>query len=129
MNEEEILNEIDFCLAGEYITMEHRQAIECLLDLYNQEKEKNKKLEEEKEAFEKGYEIARDEEVDNYFLMSKVIDMLIENIIEYHVPYDYCIAYGKNPNECDVLNDNEKCKECIKQYYFKKARGEENVKD
>lgn len=46
MNEEEILNEIDFCLAGEYITMEHRQAIEGLLKRYNQEREKNKKLEE-----------------------------------------------------------------------------------
>lgn len=46
MNEEEVLNEIEFCLVGEYITSEHREAIEGLLSLYQKEKEKNKKLEE-----------------------------------------------------------------------------------
>lgn len=44
MSEEEIIDEINFCNEGEYITREHYQAIQGLLDLYNKEKEKNKEL-------------------------------------------------------------------------------------
>jgi hypothetical protein len=42
LSEEEILDDINFCLEGEYITPEHYEAIQGLLDLYQQEKEKNK---------------------------------------------------------------------------------------
>lgn len=44
MNEEKILDDIKFCLEGEYITREHYEAIQGLLDLYNKEKEKNEEL-------------------------------------------------------------------------------------
>ena len=58
MNEEKILDDINFCLEGEYITPEHYEAIQGLLDLYRskteqlntalnslkKEKEKNKEL-------------------------------------------------------------------------------------
>lgn len=47
MNEEKILDDINFCLEGEYITPEHYEAIQGLLNLYNKEKEKNKSLEQE----------------------------------------------------------------------------------
>lgn len=47
MNEEKILDDINFCLEGEYITPEHYEAIQGLLDLYQKEKEKNKELYED----------------------------------------------------------------------------------
>ena len=49
MSEEETLDEIKFCLQGEYITKEHEQAIQGLLDLYNKEK---KEIEHQKEKME-----------------------------------------------------------------------------
>jgi hypothetical protein len=42
LSEEEIIDDINFCLEGEYITPEHYDAIQGLLNLYNKEKEKNK---------------------------------------------------------------------------------------
>lgn len=47
MSEEEILDEIRFCLCGEYITSVHEQAIKGLLDLYNKEKEENQLMKAE----------------------------------------------------------------------------------
>lgn len=44
IEKEEILDEINFCNEGEYITREHYQAIQGLLNLYKQEKERNKEL-------------------------------------------------------------------------------------
>lgn len=44
MNEEKILDDINFCLEGEYITPEHYEAIQGLLNLYNKEKKKNEEL-------------------------------------------------------------------------------------
>jgi hypothetical protein len=55
MSEDEIIDEINFCNEGEYITREHYQAIQGLLDLYNKEKEKNKELEKDiSEMYYKG---------------------------------------------------------------------------
>lgn len=42
MNEEKILDDINFCLEEEYITPEHYEAIQGLLDLYQKEKFDNK---------------------------------------------------------------------------------------
>ena len=52
LSEEKILDDINFCLEGEYITPEHYEAIQGLLNLYNKEKEKNKELEEYKKISE-----------------------------------------------------------------------------
>lgn len=68
-----------------------------LLDSYNQEKEKNKKLEE-------------------------VIDLMIKGFVELKdddemyctVPDDFC-----NPNECIKVID---CTDCIREYYFNKVK-------
>jgi len=134
MNEEEILkecnelakdkhHELGDCWDEEYSA----NAIKGLLDLYNQEKEKNKKLEEEKEAFAKGYTIARIEECDNYFLFNKVIDLMAGDIWKTD---DYFTCKDiKMKEDCyaDTLADGNACGgNCIKQYYFKKARGEED---
>ena len=67
LSEEEILDDINFCLEGEYITREHYEAIQGLLDLYNKEKETshflqseldraNAKILEEKEKNKELYE-------------------------------------------------------------------------
>lgn len=40
-DEEKILDDINFCLEGEYITREHYEAIQGLLNLYKQEKKTN----------------------------------------------------------------------------------------
>lgn len=113
MNEEDMINEIDFCLAGEYITMEHRQAIEGLLKRYNQEKEKNKKLEEElDEAIINAY--FNKEEVCN-----KVIDRMAKQIS--------CLSRNlDNATNFERVSEEEYNVDFIKQYYFKKARGEKD---
>lgn len=57
LSEEEILDDINFCLEGEYITREHYEAIQGLLNLYNKEKEKNKELEHQQQVETKGRKI------------------------------------------------------------------------
>ena len=71
MNEEKILDNINFCLEGEYITREHYEAIQGLLDLYcskteqlntalnslKEEKEKNKELEHQQQVEIEGRKI------------------------------------------------------------------------
>ena len=65
-------------------------------------------------------------ELEKSYLKDKIIDMLIDNIITHNIPDDFCMRYGKRKKTCKTLDDNEKCKECIREYYFKKARGEED---
>lgn len=177
MNEEEIIEKV----------MQHVKYIENaiaepgspaealfgLWELYNQEKEKNKKLEEEyAKAIESEADIAvgshklinnlaqairfmgtnenltvediikdfsKENEVTEEFmerweesqfeeshLKDKVIDLMIKGFIELKdddemyctVPDDFC-----NPDECIKVAD---CADCIKEYYFKKARGDKS---
>ena len=80
---------------------EDLESLECLYNLYNQEKEKNKKLE-------------------------KVIDVMAE---ELPINAEICDKLKDSKNDCYVdIVDEKACSSCIKEYYFKKAGGEENDK-
>ena len=108
MSEKEIVKNIEYSQTQMRLgnlpdySQSHYKDIQGLLDLYNQEKEKNKKLEE-------------------------VIDLMAEDIWKTD---DYFTCKDiKMKEDCyaDSLADGNVCGEnCIKQYYFKKARGEEN---
>ena len=76
-----------------------------------QEKEKNEKLEEEKEGFKRSYEIVMEEKANDYFLMNKVIDLMAEDLLrlDYHSE-EVVKKYWSE----------------VKEMYFKKARGEKN---
>ena len=106
-------------------SIEGNEAIQGLLDLYNKEKEKNKKLGEELEesriSFREQVKI-----VNNYFAMNKVIDLMAKDIWESD-DWTTCKAI-KSSEDCyaDTLADGKFCgKDCIKEYYFKVAKGEE----
>ena len=136
MNEEEIIKTVDkfvdderlvdkkgnyykpykFGQAQRFVFKEQYEAIQGLLDLYIQEKEKNKKLEEEwDEALIDAY--FKKEEVYN-----KVIDLMAEEIWRCNA-IDCDFKHFKD-NICKDEQDTgnkQICKECIKQYHFKKA--------
>ena len=131
MNEEEILkecnelaknkhHELGDCWDEEYSA----NAIQGLLDLYNQEKEKNKKLEEEKKQAFKDY-------VSTSAELYRVINMIAE---DYYQDY---ISGERSDLPCEYLDGIKKRKEypscefkdcmfCIKEYYFSKVRGEQD---
>ena len=120
MNEEEIIkiaedfvNYIRFKEKPKYSESQWFMAIEDLLDMYRQEKEKKKKLEEEVKCFRDSYKEARIEECDTYFLMNKVIDMMAEKILNLDIKmskdrYDHARVWDT--------------KEGIKEYYFNKVK-------
>lgn len=112
MNEEEIIEFIDQLYGVEreyYNTVRVKNteniitAIKSAIILYQHEKEKNKKLEEEREGFKRSYKIVMEEKANDYFLMSEVIDLMSEEILNLDINWD--------------------TKEGIKEYYFKEARG------
>ena len=82
-------------------------------------KEKNKKLEDLYESLESQYMI-------DQRMYEKIIDIMMGEIVTHNIPDDFCMRYGKRKKTCKTLDDDEKCKECIREYYFKKARGEED---
>lgn len=110
--------------------------IQSQLDYANakliEEKEKNKKLEEEKASYVKGYTIASDEYVETTIkkikqkdFYEKVIDMMAEEIWRCNA-IDCDFKHFKD-NICKDEQDTgnkQICKECIKQYYFKKVKKE-----
>jgi hypothetical protein len=115
-------NESDVVLARYYNSL--FEILDKQQEELQQEKEKNKKLEEEVKCFRDSYEEVRIEECDTYFLMNKVIDMMATFIGNEDIDEKIC----KNVDEC--YRDNEDgdyfpCKACIKEYYFKVAKGEE----
>lgn len=96
-----------------YVSKEyHEMVVKEQNDIIDDLKEKNKKLEEEKAAYVKGYTIASDEYVETTIkkikqkdFYEKVINMMTEDIFNGFV-------LGFN-------NEGQ-----VKEYYFKKARGE-----
>jgi len=170
MNEEEIIEKIKIkvwkirqnysndYLFSYYWTKDDVKNVEKVLDLYNQEQEKNKKLEEvinnlaqairfmstnEKltvediikeftenqitEEFMERWEKSQHEES---HLKDKVIDMIASDYIQdylYNERSDYpCEYYYGEIKKKDGCKQGKigVCKECIKEYYFKKAREE-----
>jgi len=105
MNEEEIINILEDMLekAGklyeeEFYTLvedKHMWAVRGLLNLYNQEKEKNKKLEE-------------------------VIDLMAEDL-DNDIAFNNCVL-EKGATICKKEID---CVKCVKEYYFNKAKEDE----
>ena len=127
MSEEEILEEInelkDNCecwIDDDNTSVEEREwfekeelILQGLLDLYNKEKEKNKKLEEEKESCIKGYSQACEDVVDATIHLieqkdfyEKVIDIMVEDIAK------------DDPIIVKLSNESKE----VKEYYFKKAK-------
>ena len=51
----------------------------------------------------------------------KIIDLMVEMINNQDIDEDICRQMGQNKN-CN--ESEEKCKECIKQYFENKAKGE-----
>ena len=88
---------------------EFRNALIQLLDLYNQEKEKNKELVKVIKNVREMHDVK-----------CKVIDMMAEEILKITKANDIS-NYLKQFSNYDI--------DFVKQYYFKKARGEEDVKD
>lgn len=95
---------------------------------YEELKEKNKKLEEEKDLFVKSYIKTRDDEANTVInshrqleLLNKVIDMMAEDNSLLCTDYEFGCFYEENA-EC-MKGPVRNCKDCIKEYYFKKARG------
>ena len=114
-------HELGDCWDEEYSA----KAIKGLIKLYNQEKEKNKKLEEEKEGWIKGYSQASEDVVDATIhsieqkdFYEAAIDLMAEDLFESQ-ERSTNICWNKN-YECGNVCD----KNCVKEYYFKKARGE-----
>ena len=79
-----------------------------LWNLYNQEKEKNKKLEEEVKQFSNSYAEMKIEDCDTYFMLNRIINLMAEDLKR-----NADIIFDKN---MDIKN--------IKKYYALKARGE-----
>lgn len=110
MNEEEIIEFIDqlYGVEREYYNLVRVKnteniitAIKSAIILYQHEKEKNKKLEE--------------------VINTMAKDISISNLTNWEVGCNYEIK------GCECMNGPvRKCEDCIKEYYFKKARGEEN---
>ncbi len=110
MEEKEILNEIEFCLSGEYITLEHEQAIQKLVELYKHEKEiahfvQNKLDEANAKIIEQ----------------EKMIDEMAKYISGYDIDEDVCRKMGKVDKYGDC---EENCTECVKEHFKKKASEE-----
>lgn len=110
MNEEEIIQELGYISTN--VDEKGERAIHAFVDLYNQEKEKNKKLEEEEEL----NEVLIDMYFEKEEVYNKVIDMMAEEILKITKANDIS-NYLKQFSNYDI--------DFIKQYYFKKARGEE----
>lgn len=98
---------------------------------YEELKEKNKKLEEEKAAYVKGYMIASDEYVETTIkkikqkdFYEKVIDRMAEDVANSDIDEDICRQYESKEKRCAEGNNQKECVKCIKRYYFKKVRGE-----
>ena len=110
MNEEDIIDILEnvfiFKNTNDKFTKLDLEAINGLLKLYKQEKEKNKKLEE-------------------------VIDMMANDYIQdylYNERSDYpCEYYYGKIKKKDGCKQGKigVCEECLKEYYFKVAKGEE----
>lgn len=144
MNEKEIFRDIDWAMRVNRFTQEisgdnvnlNIKTLQGLLDLYNkakqelqQEKEKNKKLEEELNKFRKGEIFSANQtkfmEKQNKVLQN-VIDLMATDNALLCTDYEFGCFYEKNA-EC-MKGPVRNCKECITEYYFKKARGEEDEK-
>lgn len=172
MNEEKARKIIEYNTQDYYIDIsweecdEFKEAIFTFIKLYEEEKEKNKKLEETINNLAKAVkfmgtndELTADEIIkmfspeeikmnfDDFMkrweneqhkkadLKDKVIDMMEVDYMNNHISGEYsdtpCEYYEEieKKEKCkgkmwdDVCFED--CKECLKQYYFKKARGEE----
>ena len=52
--------------------------------------------------------------------LKRAFDLVIEDIVNYKVPYDFCKQYGKRKRTCKELENDEACKQCVKEWYLKK---------
>lgn len=103
----------DITALAKYMGLEENAIIDEMYEAFDKEKEKNKKLEEELKSHEMvhNYDVKMIDEVKGEAVkLYKVIDMMAEELIQDGI----------------FVNSNV---EDVKEYYFKKARGEEDVKD
>lgn len=119
-------------IIGENALIVTLNALHRAIDLekeLQQAKEKNKKLEEELNKFRKGEIFSANQakfmEKQNKVLQ-KVIDLMAIDNTLLCTDYEFGCFYEKNA-EC-MKGPVRNCKKCIRDYYFKKARGEENEK-
>ena len=128
MNEEEIkgkqIIELERRNPESAIDYWKRKYEDTFLELI-QEKEKNKKLEEEKKQAFKDYNSTAGELMDVINLMAEKlrdlkddIDTLHEGEIDCFIPKDFCDING-----CAKYKD---CADCIKAYYFNKVKEKAN---
>ena len=143
MNEEEIIEFIDqlYGVEREYYNLVRVKnteniitAIKSAIILYQNEKEKNKKLEEELNKFMNGEVFSANQakymEKKNK-IFQEVIDMIASDYIQdylYNERSDYPCEYYydeiKKKEDCKQGKIGA-CEECLKAYYFKVAKGEE----
>ena len=57
---------------------------------------------------------------------SEVIDLMVQAISNSDIDEDICRQYATKEKRCAEGNNEEECIKCIRDYYFKKARGEED---
>ncbi len=93
-----------------------------------EEQQENAELENELEQKDKQIERYQNMLVTNDMLhviecenKDKIIDLMVEMINNQDIDEDICRQMGQNKN-CN--ESEEKCKECIKQYFENKAKGE-----
>ena len=85
------------------------------------------KIEEEKRVLEiMQNELKKEIEVlkNKLEIRGKAIDLMAEDISNSDIDEDICRQYTTKEKRCTEGNNADECIDCIKQYYFKKARGE-----
>ncbi len=100
--EKDILNEIDFCLSGEYITLEHEQAIKKLVELYKNEKEVSHFIQSE-----------LDEANAEIIELKKMVDEMAGDLMICGMDF---VSFGK------FTGVFKKDKEMVVKYYQKEVR-------
>lgn len=96
--------------------MDIEEANKVLEELYNVRPEKLNK--EGKRLFEAIMSIA-----DERDRLKKIIDMMATMINNHDIDEDLCKQMGNKKNCSDFIN-KELCKNCIKEYFYKKAEEE-----
>ena len=116
----------DVTALAKYMGLEEDAIIDEMYEAFDQEKEKNKKLGEEKQQFVNGYTETMDK-LGDCVINSYNQEKFYEKVINRMAKQISCLSRNlDNATNFERVSEAEYNIEFIKQYYFKKARGEEN---
>ena len=98
-----------------WIGITNQKAIETVLNML---KEKDAEIEKYKQLYNKALDDAVITAHDN-IKKDKMIDLMAEYISDLDIDEDICKK--QSDNNCDDINREVECKECIKQYFERKV--------